>query len=153
MGCCLSKTNVDLDAINFDKVESFGFKNMTFDAKVLNVYDGDTITIGFLWNNIAVKMRMRFYGIDTPEIKHASTLHSNCGKYVRDYLENIINHKNVIIKTHKTETDKFGRLLGDVIFDGVSISQLLLSKGYAKETAKGGHKFGFTDAELHNLVL
>ena len=42
----------------------------TYRAKIIGVYDGDTITalveLGF---NVTIELKLRLYGIDTPEVR------------------------------------------------------------------------------------
>lgn len=59
----------ELNLIDYTKIEKFSLNNMIFDAKVIKVYDGDTITVVFNYNNKYYKWNCRLNGIDTPEIK------------------------------------------------------------------------------------
>ena len=82
-------------------------------ARVTDVYDGDTITcevdLGFRF--AAKKMKFRLYGINTPEVRGPERPE---GLKVRDWLRERILGKDVIIKTYKDGTGKYGRWLCDV---------------------------------------
>ena len=38
-------------------------------CKVFKVYDGDTVTLGFIYNKKYYKKSCRLFGIDTPELR------------------------------------------------------------------------------------
>tara|TARA_Y100001937_G_C7028040_1_gene288743 strand:- start:294 stop:644 length:351 start_codon:yes stop_codon:yes gene_type:complete len=96
----------------------------TYKAKVLSVYDGDTITclldLGF---NIHVKEKFRLYGIDTPEIKTKDLQEKKEGFKAKHRLQDLIEGKNVVLKVIKK--GKFGRWISIVYLNE---SELLLNK-------------------------
>lgn len=84
-------------------------------AKVVGVYDGDTITVdldlGFkMWVRGA---KIRLYGINAPEVR-GPTRHE--GLVSRDYLRELILGRPVFIMTTRDKRGKYGRMLG-TIFD------------------------------------
>ncbi len=83
-------------------------------AKVLKVYDTDTITIG--WNQLGelVKTNVRFANIDAPELhsKKNGGKEAKLCKLGREWLESKILDKLVIVKC--SECDKYGRILADI---------------------------------------
>ncbi len=52
-----------------EKTVDFSFTGLVCRAKVVEVYDGDTIRIRFRWGKEYPQFRVRLLGIDTPEIK------------------------------------------------------------------------------------
>ena len=56
---------MDLD----DSVELFTLDKKVFDAKIVNVYDGDTCYAVFMLYNTPVKFKIRMNGYDSPEMK------------------------------------------------------------------------------------
>ena len=48
MGCVLTK---NLSHIDPDDIEYFSFDGLTINAKPCNIYDGDTFSILFMFNN------------------------------------------------------------------------------------------------------
>jgi len=108
-----------------------------YKAIVLDVYDGDTIRVeielgfGLKWrgdDNKGVKIRL--YGIDTPEVRGEER---ELGLISRDKLRELILNKNIILKTIKDKTEKYGRYLGIIITeDNLNINDWLLKEGYAK---------------------
>ena len=76
----------------------------TLVGKVIKVYDGDTIII--LVNG--KKEKIRFYGIDAPEIKQSYGIES------RDFVRNKIMDKEVKVKI--MDIDKYGRKIGKIYY-------------------------------------
>jgi len=109
----------------------------TYKAKVLSVYDGDTITclldLGF---NIHIKEKFRLYGIDTPEIRTKDLNEKKEGYRSKARLEELIENKEIYIRVLKK--GKFGRWVSkifltenDILSDN-SVNQLLIKEGLAK---------------------
>jgi len=98
-----------------------------YEAKVIDVYDGDTITcdvdLGF---HITARIKFRLFGIDTPELRGEEREE---GLRVRDIVRERILNKQVLLKSHKGKTGKYGRWLAEVIFnddDGMKTNLNLL---------------------------
>ena len=98
-------------------------------GKVINVYDGDTITIaGYVKNNSKLfKFSVRLNNIDCPEIKSKNS--SDKTEYdiaikAKNYVTDLILNEIVYLKN--VALDKYGRLLADVYFNNQNISNLLL---------------------------
>ena len=106
-----------------------------YSAKVVKVYDGDTITIDIdLGFGIVMKnQKVRLYGINTPEIRGDER---EQGLISRDYLRDKILDKEIIIQTVKDKTGKYGRWLGIIYIDNININELLITEGYAEEYLK-----------------
>jgi micrococcal nuclease len=101
-------------------------------ARIIDVYDGDTATaIADLGFHVSKIIKMRFYGIDTPEIRGKER---EAGLISRDRVIELILDKEVIIKTYKDKKDKYGRWLAEIYLPGEtkSINTLLLEEGLAK---------------------
>lgn len=73
-------------------------------GKVIKVYDGDTITILV----DGKKEKIRFFGIDAPEIKQ------NYGIESRDFVRSKVMDKKVKVKV--TDTDRYGRKIGKIYY-------------------------------------
>ena len=99
-----------------------------YKAKILDVYDGDTVTalvdLGFLHYQ---EMKLRLYGIDTPEVRGVEKIE---GKKVRDIVREMILGKEVEIITYKDKQGKYGRYLANIILDGVDINLWLVANGH-----------------------
>jgi micrococcal nuclease len=100
---------------------------------VIKVYDGDTLTIAFKLNgykeNNTYKVNVRLNRIDTPELKSKDSDEKECAKKARDYLSNLVLHKELILKN--CSYDKYGRLLADLYLNDLYINQDMIDKKYA----------------------
>lgn len=114
-------------------------------CKVIDVYDGDTITIIFPFQGDYFKKKFRLYGIDTPEIRTKDLQEKEVAYKVKEYVTNKILNKIVWIKF--TDWDKYGRLMGYLYFKKDSedtLNNLLIKEGFAYEY-KGGSKKKFVE--------
>jgi len=111
-------------------------------AKVLDVYDGDTITVALeVFPGIYRSFRLRLQGIDTPELRPPlSTVGREevvaFAEAARDYLASLIMGKVVCVNF--AGTDKFGRQLGTVYLQengvlGSCVNDLILQHQFGKE--------------------
>jgi micrococcal nuclease len=118
-------------------------------CKVERVVDGDTIDVVLdLGFDVSFKSRVRLYGIDTPESRTRDLDEKARGKMATAFLKEAIDSgEKVVIQTKlKDSRGKFGRVLGDVIVDGININQELITNNYAvayfgqsKEEIELGH--------------
>ena len=111
-----------------------GFKT---DAKVVKVYDGDTVHVVFHFFDKFYKWTCRIAHVDTPELRTKNEEEKKKGYEVRDKLRDLILGK--IVQLHCHEFDKYGRLLVDIEVEGVKVDEWLISNGYAKKY-EGGTK-------------
>jgi endonuclease YncB( thermonuclease family) len=110
-------------------------------ARVVKVYDGDTITIGtYLYGSHDLqnssnypaskttsksipkpyKFSLRLYGVDTPELRTSNEIEKQAGYLVKKKLEEYILHKTVEVEL-MDKYDKYGRLLGFIyLFPDIS---------------------------------
>jgi micrococcal nuclease len=93
-------------------------------ATVTAVYDADTITVsvdlGFrCWLK---KIKIRLYGIDAPEMRGVERPE---GIVSRDWLRERILNKQVVLKTYKDKTGKYGRWLARIYIDEGAIRKCI----------------------------
>jgi micrococcal nuclease len=121
----------------------------TYYADVLEVYDGDTLTViidlGF---SLTVKTKVRLMGIDTAEMKSEDPEVKKLATASRDFIREQVLEKKVLLKSHKP--DKYGRALADIwpLNDDwtpvpKTLSEMMIEKGFAK-SYDGGTKDQFT---------
>ena len=120
---------------HLEKVECaplFSLNGHKTKAKVIKVYDGDSITVIFDYCGKYFSWKCRLIGIDTPEIRGSSEPEKKLAIKARDYLRSLILHKVVDLECFKF--DKYGRLLVDVRTDDTvgTVNELMISKDYAK---------------------
>lgn len=96
-------------------------------AEVMHVADGDTITVRI--DN--KEERVRYIGIDTPEIKHNEKPAECYGDVAKMRNESLVLGQTVTLQRDREDRDTYGRLLRYVYVDDIFINQLLLEEGYA----------------------
>lgn len=114
-------------------------------AKILDIYDGDTVIIGAVIDNTVYKFNARIYGIDCDEIKSPIVSEALNAKLAKEYLSHLILGKIVDINvlnnkyenipgTTKTSkiTEKYGRLLVQIDIDEKSIANEMIEKQLAR---------------------
>lgn len=87
-----------------------------FRARVVKVHDGDTITLR--WKERDFDFPLRFSNIAAPELNEAGGRESQAWMEQR-LLGNMVD----IVINKKNRVDKWGRLLGNVIFKGMDIGE------------------------------
>ena len=112
-------------------------KGVTYDAEIVRVNDGDTIVISapFLPAPLKPELAVRVFGVDTPEKGHRAQCPSEAqrGEQASAFTKNAVKST----KKHQVilySWDKFGgRVLGDIVLDGVSLRSELIRNGFARE--------------------
>jgi micrococcal nuclease len=105
-----------------------------YKAKLRRVVDGDTvdaeIDMGF---NIFIRERIRLMGIDTPESRTRNLMEKSWGLAAKARLIKLIeeNNNEFVVETKIDKKGKFGRVLGDIVINGVNINQQLITEGLA----------------------
>lgn len=148
-----------LKNFDFSKINSPPAKDNYILAKVLDVYDGDTITVGYFSNKSsksAFKIKVRLIGIDTPEIRTKNNYEKEAAQFVKKYVENLISNKIIHLKIIKW--DKFGgRVNGYVKYMSTEtnilkdLSSDLLEKNYAKFYNGTTKKEKWTNSEYKRI--
>lgn len=94
----------------------------SWSAKVTNISDGDTIRV---ITPAGVEERIRFYGIDAPESGQPY------GKLATKFVDATIAAAGYRVEIVEVERDRYGRIVGMVIVDGVNLSREAVKAGYA----------------------
>jgi len=104
-----------------------------YKCTVDRVVDGDTIDVilnlGF---DIMHKCRVRLYGIDTPECRTRDLDEKARGKLAAKFVQDSVDKGELIqIRTKlKDSKGKYGRVLGELIVDGININEAMIQKNY-----------------------
>lgn len=146
-----------MDELIYDDVPYFNFDKVNMKAKVLRIYDGDTIICAFEYNNKYYKHKFRLRGIDTPEIKDGSMdafearntlikLITSCNIDINDKssyqkINNLLKTNNKYISINCFEYDKYGRILADIYVEDnnsneqtlTNVNEYMLRNGLAKK--------------------
>lgn len=132
---------INWETVN-SEVKEFSFEGQNKTAKVVSVYDGDTVKVVFPVLNKLFKFNCRISGVDTPEIRTRNKVEKEYGLLVRDKLREKILDKVVTIKCG--DFDKFGRLLIDIQERGAlaeeTVSEWLIKNNYAYKYDGGKKK-------------
>ena len=90
----------------------------TYNAKVLRVVDGDTIDVlidlGFSTHR---KIRVRLYGINTPESRTRDLAEKKLGLAANDRLIEILDEQDNEITLESHGVGKYGRCLGELFYE------------------------------------
>lgn len=140
MGYKISK----LKKSTYDNTPKWDLIDKTVSAKVVKVYDGDTIWVTFYLHNKIYKFNIRLYGIDTPEMKPSKDKKNRdeeitAAKKSKKYLEDLILNKIIILEL--LGKDKYGRILANIykksgklcFSNKININIDMVNKGYAYE--------------------
>ena len=134
-----------------DNVKELSFVNEIKEAKVVSVYDGDTIKVVFPLENKLYKWNCRLEHVDTPELRTKNENEKKYGYIVRDKLREKILNKVVNIKCN--DFDKYGRLLIEILQnDDVTINQWLIDNQYAFKY-DGGTKQSWEEYLINSNLL
>lgn len=108
----------------------WNFDGLQVTAKVLSVYDGDTLTVAFNTFGLGFfQHNIRLSGIDAPEMKGKTVEEKDAAREARDFLRATCLDKEVSIEVEST--DKYGRLLATVSVDGRDLSTMMLEAKHA----------------------
>jgi endonuclease YncB( thermonuclease family) len=110
---------------------------VTYDAVITRVIDGDTVAFqaDFLPAPLKKELSIRVYGVDTPEKGFRAQCPSEAqrGEAASAFTKQMITNsqqRQVVLM----DWDKYGgRVLGDVLLNGVSLRQQLIANGFARE--------------------
>ena len=126
-----------------------------FDAKVVDVYDGDTCTILLFNDNKVEKFKVRCLGYDSPEMKPSKSINNRNVvifkaiearnyfinrvtnhnlllnmQYSKEELKDIFNTNSKLIQVECHGWDKYGRLLCKFFDKNININEDMVSNGY-----------------------
>ena len=132
---------------HYDNIPTFSFSGKFFETKILDVYDGDTITI-LINLDKSYKISCRLLGLDTPELRSNDENEKKAGYLARDYLLFLITHqktsnlsrkeiRNLLAENTKKfkvecfDFDKYGRTLIKINFGGITLNDKMIEDGFA----------------------
>ena len=133
------------DAPKFDQCVN----GKSVEAKVVDVYDGDSIKAIFPLHDTLYKWTCRLDGVDTPELRTNNAAEKQMGYKVRDALREEIMNQVVILECGNL--DKYGRLLVKVYKDGTCINDWLITNKYAFAYDGGTKQSWASYLENHSL--
>jgi micrococcal nuclease len=106
-----------------------------YNATLLRVIDGDTIEVDLdLGFHVHYRSPVRMAGYDAPELR------SDAGFKAKEYLYNLLKDRNrpLVIRTMvNKEFEKYGRVLGAVMYGSVNINEEMVKAGHVKPPQGG----------------
>ena len=132
---------------NKEEMKCFSFKGQTHFGLPTNVYDGDTLSIIFIYNGNRIKYRCRCLGYDSPEMKPLLSNPNRENEKVfalqakTRFIELLNKSPEGILKFECFDFDKYGRLLVKLWnqVDEKSINDMMLEECHGKKY-DGGKK-------------
>ena len=146
MGSCHSNNSQSLEPIilhqiipnNLNRKELPKFRPRINHGRVIEVYDGDTITIATHESGDLFQFQVRLMGIDTPERRTKDASEKEVALIAKQELEEMISGE--IVQLHNVDLDKYGRILANVMYHnkdvGVSLIEKRLAVPYFGKTKK-----------------
>ena len=114
-------TNAQLDTMYFESPHRQIVRG--FEAEVVRVHDGDTITVRVPWRDF--DFPIRFARIDARELSEGG---KSSGEWLRQRIE---GNKVYVGINFDNRVGKFGRLIGEVVFRGINMNDDLVRNGLA----------------------
>lgn len=147
MGLVMSSSpNDELKNCTLENTKSFAFDNIRVQAKILDVYDGDTVTAAFETLGAGIySHKVRMLGIDTPEIRTKNLQEKKAALKAKEYLNNLL--LNNIVLLHIKSTDKYGRILATIFVDKLNINEHMVLAGHARVYDGGKRESWFHDGD------
>ena len=127
-------------------VSLFSLAGRCFDAKIVDVHDGDTVTVAMFVNGQLNTYQCRLSGIDAPELRPRRDV---VGRDViianaqasRDYLSSLVPEDRMVVVKVSDEKEKYGRLLVTLYSrtQQQDLNTMMLESGHAQKY-NGGTK-------------
>lgn len=142
MGLCLKKQYpLDTNEIEAILKKTIPFVPPVTQGIVVKVYDGDTFTIASKLpykSSPLYRLSVRINGIDCPEMKSKYAEEKDHAKLAQQCTSMLILGKHVHLSN--ISTDKYGRLLADVVVGKINVGEYLLKQRFAVEYDGGTKK-------------
>ncbi|WP_413560261.1 thermonuclease family protein [Bdellovibrio sp. HCB209] len=99
----------------------------TLQGTVLNVHDGDTLTV----QSGSQRYKVRFLGVDTPEVDYFGHTQGEAATVARDFVAGLVPPgSNITVVYDDNGHDKHNRILGRVIYNNVEVNLEILKEGW-----------------------
>lgn len=149
-----------LSSARYESTPSFSLKGESYECKILDVYDGDTLTVCIELRGFGItKFSCRLLGIDTSEMRGGTIETKRLAVESRDMLVEMISDikldknkeykreeiRNLLGNSSKTcrvvfnTMDKYGRPLVNIYNNGIHVNKWMVENKYAKQY-DGGKK-------------
>ena len=118
---------------NLQDAPLFTLSGVKTNAKIVHVYDGDTVHGVILLNNKPKKFKIRMLGYDSPEMKPPLKQENReeekrAAIEAKNAISNLILNK--VVGIHFFEFDKYGRPLAEIYVDRVKVNDWMMENGH-----------------------
>lgn len=106
----------------------------TYKVNLVKVVDGDTVDVDIdLGFDVILKdQRVRLYGIDTPECRTRDLVEKQFGLLAKQKVEDLLAEGDItLVCKEYNSKGKFGRIIGELICDGININDYMIENHYA----------------------
>ena len=147
-----NKDDRQLKECTFETTPYYSLKNQIKLCRVMSIYDGDSITIATIINEVPTMFKCRLDGIDTPELRPRLGIENR-----REHIQKAIRARNRVaqlvtdcdipiesdqkkldiaansklIRVKCGDFDKYGRLLISIPHESQTVSQILVQEKLA----------------------
>jgi len=89
---------------------------VAYNAVVRHIVDGDTFDVVIdVWTDTELKVRVRLYGVDTPELKAKTKVKKDRARLAKDFVTSALLDRPVLVM--RVDRDSFGRTLAKVLYE------------------------------------
>jgi hypothetical protein len=133
--------------------DKFSYNNFIIEAKVVDVHEGDLITITYFNNNVPIKLKLRMEGYYSPEWKLPALLknrgmHVQIARISKYRLESLILNK--IVKAIINE--KNNEMYCKIYINEVCINDIIIEGGYGKPYSNYIHDKLYKDEDIIKIT-
>jgi micrococcal nuclease len=118
--------------------KQFSFEGLIVNAKIVDVYDGDTFRAAFYYKDEIIQMSCRCLEYDAPEMKISKTnpdreILKQFACKARDRLKDLVNSSTSgLVKLKFFKNDMYGRPLTEIYIGDKYINKIMIEEGYGK---------------------
>lgn len=104
-----------------------------YNATAVRVVDGDTIVMNIdVFPTQTNTLYVRLRGVDAPELNAGTDCEKQLAASAKQFVETAVMAMPIVLKD--VSLDKYGgRIVADVLVNGVSLSKLLIARGHGHE--------------------
>ena len=120
------------------KVPKFSLAGLETKAKIVKVYDGDTIWAVFEYAGKISRFNCRMNGYNSAEMRTDDPAEKESAVKSKEALAELVLDK--IVDLHLGDFDKYGRPLVQVYSGGVDVNKYMVENGFGKKYTGRGAK-------------
>lgn len=164
------KQPYEQDTTQYDNITRFTdlFSNQIIKAKVINIHDGDTVTVTFRYRLKRFTINVRLLGIDAPEVGRAldsnlngeKLLERRAGQLSGFLLRSLLLNEKVELIFENICFDTYNRFLAYIVLptsciccgSSININRHLIELGLVREYNGRSQRSPWTQTELIKMI-